>query len=262
MRCRIPQYGLCLTCSVEEFGEGWKPTETSELPVEEGMGESIVDDETSTYEARKTHTEEERMEAIPAPQEVTGLSSPEGGNAMPRRTLARRHAGKKNLCVECEKRPIWIKKRGLCEPCAQRFYKENPQHTKTRRKRMDNMIDRAKEALNGREFASAKFLQSALHIRWKAAANLLVELEKQGVVSHQYGNGTRRILAGRELRKPRRSRESKAPEVAPHNDKIAKLKSFAKIIGEESSFGKLLLGVIDDLEKYENLKHTLRTIQA
>lgn len=30
--CRIPQYGLCLHCSVEEFGEGWNFDEAAALP--------------------------------------------------------------------------------------------------------------------------------------------------------------------------------------------------------------------------------------
>jgi hypothetical protein len=56
--CRFPQYGLCLKCSVEEFGEGWEPKEATRLSIPKEEPAEQVPEPENPHHAAKSPSEE------------------------------------------------------------------------------------------------------------------------------------------------------------------------------------------------------------
>lgn len=139
--CRFPQYGLCLKCSVEAFGEGWdEATAVVTVPIKPSPQSTVVQAiagvpkeiahymprarqlilkqkrVSAVFFLRRIRVNQAKVKMILTQLEKEGLVGPASGTTG-------RVVLKPNLCVRCHEKPVHVKSRGLCKTCAVGFYR-------------------------------------------------------------------------------------------------------------------------------------------
>lgn len=243
--CKYPQYGLCLTCSIKTYGEGWKPRE-SETQSLEYMEEPLM-----------TSLIEEPFAALQDPYESNGNKHRDQAPV-----------DISELCIKCKKRPIKVKLRSLCHSCATRFYTKKTQREmqlKSQRARtagktrIRELIPEAREVINKYGKATTTLLTKELHIQFETAAALLALLKKEGVVE-QYIKDSSGRLAYRMNVEANSDMESQSfilRNPLSIAEKITGLEELLMTLGEGSRPAHLLRSVLADLQSLEKIEHII-----
>ncbi len=162
---RFKQYGLCLTCSVDEYAHGWTP--------ETGDGDDEADDE-STDPPRSG-------ESGPA-RRVTSLEVSSG-------TV---HVGGKDYHVSTRVRV----------PLKGGEASVSPSHPEIIRpdQELEKLTQRAKSVVMSHRRASVGLLRRELGVTWAIGKELITRLEKGGVVGPERPKTSRKVLVLTDIR--------------------------------------------------------------
>lgn len=205
---RYKQYGLCLACSVEEYGGGWKP-ESAETSVPEP--EPAIDARPprrledlvvfAVLDRGHFPTEELDVEEAPevnpssvepaSPKTANGTS---GGSAMVRTQTM--HLSGKDYRVTVRVAPP----RGGDEPMTP----SQPVELNPPQLEFEKLVQSGKKVVVARRRGSIGLLHRELNINWSVARQVIDRLEKDGVVGPDRPKTFRKVL------------------ILPHREKAAK----------------------------------------
>lgn len=167
--CKFPQYGLCLTCSIETYGEEWKTQKQEENFMT--TTNSIDPSEQYTIPSHKDNSASVPLQVLPP------------------------HADQ-NLCARCGKHPIKVKTRQLCNSCAKKFYTERrrqklrppPKKSRAaRRPQIARLLPEAKSLFIEKGKADVELLKRELHTGTETSAKILENLEQEGFLIRDPG---------------------------------------------------------------------------
>lgn len=216
---RFLRYGLCLSCAVSEFGEGWKPPEKEKSDkIEEKLAAKDTQIAMRPVEPSK-----------PAENQDT----------------------KKQLCLGCGNNPVKIEKWRLCNTCVSKF-RSKRRHLLAQEKKdsVDDLTEAVKEVILSYGISHPKVLQKHFNITGKKLKSIMDQLEKEGVVGPYRGRSEREILVPLQdfvIKNILESRQAQ-PFTLALQQKIRKLEQIASIVGKDNDLGQLCMDVIACLE--------------
>ena len=272
---RFPQYGLCLICSVKEFGEGWEPIAVSQEEVEDGQVEELLPKAlnlilgtrraSALFVSNSLGVSYEVAEKILRRLQEQGVVGTAKGNSSREVLIPRVETPSLGQsCQGCgENRPIHLEKLGLCKICADAYYRRSDAY-KTRRthgrRKIKSRIARkllpvARNLILSHQRTGKNFLMRFLHIGEPAAMTILNHLEEEGFLGPEAGRGKQRTILA--------LKQASSQKYKGHlstNEKISKLIRLIELVGKDSELGGVLRDVIADLSELLDLKEQLRKV--
>ncbi len=272
---RYPEYGLCLSCTFKTYAP--ETLSTNDQAIDQSINQE--QEETSPAGGENMGT----TITVPRPDKIAAGTEKIGDD----------------LCIECHKRPVFVKSRKLCSTCSSDFYQKRreasgstgPSHRGRQTRPLAELLPQARELILANGFASGNLLESGLKIGGKTAQGLLMLLEKEGVVgpapnmyqrrpvlataSAASDNGrtvTPEVAAAEEPPAEPRELPPPAPPAPavpvestkgrPFDYKISTLEQLVCLFGEESRLSPTLRAIINDLQRLAPLEARLLADQA
>lgn len=243
---RFQEYGLCLACSVAEFGGKHQASLEFSDTADDDADTSATD--IAKEKIIKTVTEKDKE------KEVDNMSE----NPV--------------LCSDCNKEPVYVK--GLGKYCYMKQYKENIK--KRKEKEITELATRAREFIISNGIFSKNLIRTALKTGSIMVDILTERLEKEGVI-HSIGNSSNRrweikiptasnmlkikseptSIKSKKQRLPADKAATKSPSVLTTGAKIEKLQALIHIavaINPDGELAKILEETIEYLPIIEQIK--------
>lgn len=262
---RFSRYGLCLRCSVKEFGEGWQPTteaETEEGEHHEVYTRSVEGDTPMKNEGERGETKEERTEKVVAfvrrarkvvrkyhRASALFLQKKLRTDYWTAREVLHRleAAGVVGPQKGCQAREIL----GMEKVASRTSKRQQPSRRSTRR--VHKLLGEAKRVILETQSAASTVLKERLGVGWKTAAEILHLLEEEGFVGPvEVRRRSREILAKHLHEVPRNV------STLPLTQKVRKVEELIHLLGEESELTQILRSLIVDALALKRFKAKLR----